>query len=213
PMKYQTYDETVSAIAEELRSRKPSQWVPYNFLRATRLFRQYLELEQLSYSVQEAQRWLDTNDPFWKHHTYKAMRHSLLLVAQRLEPEVAVTQLLYHNLPPFQQLPAWAIAGLEEFHASPRYKAQDGYASYEANKRHISNFLLQLVREGIQSFREITIPMVMGYCTSKGIQNGIKPFLVYLRNMGLVPSFLAESYDSVFSSSPLSAVTDSTFLN
>lgn len=204
-MQYKLYDDAVSANAEELRSGKPSQWVPYKFLRATKLFRTHLELEQLPYSMQEVQKWLDTNEPLWKHHTYIVMRHSLLLVAQRLEPDVDVSQLLYKDLPAYQQLPAWAVAGLEEFHASPRYRALDGFSSYDADRRHISTFLLQLVKEGIQSFREITIPMVMGYCTDKGIQFGIKPFLIHLRDKDRVPSFLPESYDSVFCSRAMSS--------
>lgn len=203
-MQYKTYDDAVSANAEELRSGKPSQWVPYSFLRGPKLFRQYLEQEDRPYSSQELKNWLDTNELIWKHHIYKAIRHSLLLVAQRVEPEVDMKQLLYKDLPAYQQLPAWAVSGLEEFHASPRYQAQDGYASYDADRMHISSFLLQLVKEGIQSFREITVPMVMRYCTSKGSQNGIKPFLIHLRNKSLVPSFLPESYVSLFCSRALS---------
>jgi len=204
-MKYQAYDEAVSASAEEFKMGKPNEWIPYPFLRATRLFRQHLEQNNLPYSLQEVIEWLDLNEKVLKHHIFKIFRHSLLLVAQLLDSDLEVKQLLYNDLPDYQQLPHWAVTGLEEFHASPRYQAPDGYACYEADRRHISSFLLQFVEEGIQSFKDLNIPMVMGYCTIKGVQNGIKPFLIYLREQSLVPAFLPESYDSVYCTRVLAA--------
>ena len=151
-MKYKTYDDAVSAIAEELKSRKPCQWIPYSFLRGSKLFRQHLEQNNQPYSLLELKIWLEKNKLEWKYNIYKTIRHALLLIAQQLEPGVEVKQLLYKNRPAYQQLPTWAISGLEEFHASSRYQAPDGLATYDADRRRISSFLLQLSRGGIQSF-------------------------------------------------------------
>jgi len=204
-MKYQAYDETVSAIAEELKIGKPNQWVPYTFLRGPKLFRQYMEQESLPYSIQEARIWLDINERAWKHHTYNGIRHSLLLVAQRLEPDVEVMQILYLNLSSYQQLPPWAVVGLEEFHASPRYQNLNGNIRYDSDRINISKFLIWMLRQDVSSFWVISISLVMEYCRDNGVQRGIKPFLCYLRDKGVVSAFLPDSYDSLYCSRVLSA--------
>jgi integrase len=164
-----------------------------------------MEQEGLPYSLQEARIWLDTNEMAWKHHTYKGIRYSLLLVAQRMEPDVEVMQTLYHNLSNYQQLPPWAVDGLEEFYASPRYQNPNGNICYDSDRNNISKFLIWLLGQGVSSFWVMSISLVMEYCRDNGVQRGIKPFLCYLRDKGTVPVFLPESYDSLYCSRVLSA--------
>ncbi len=191
---YQEYDEAVEKIIEDLKRNQFSLSVIYKHQNCYRSFKQYLTESHLSYSHDEAMKWLQSKGSVWNHPKYKVARLSLFQLDDLIKNGCISNSYTYENSSNYVRLTNSNYRLLLDNYLKDISLSYSG--SYIRQLRvACSEFLIYISQIDEKDISAINHKNIVGYIkqsTHKTIRakniyvRSIRKFLKYLSDKGLV---------------------------
>ncbi|ACV63057.1 integrase family protein [Desulfofarcimen acetoxidans DSM 771] len=200
---YQDYNNAVGKVNKYLIENHFSMSVIYGHLHCYRSFKQYLEEKQISYSPEEALKWLNNNKPGWKRSKFKMSRLSLFRLNDVMRNGcISTDSYVYENSCNYDRLPLWCRLLLDGYLNNISHSFSEGYVA--EHRVACSKFLIYISIIGGKNIEDINHKNVIGYyyqsehstVQAKNLYNrNIRHFLQYLAGKDLIPASLTYSLD------------------
>ena len=176
--------------------------VIYKHLNCYRTFKQYLAEKQLSYSHDEATKWLQINSTVWNHPRYKSARLSLYQLDDLIKNGSIFNNYVYENSSNYDRLSSWCRILLDNYLKDISLTYGDSYI----NQLRVtgSEFLIYISQIGGKDISAINHKNIIGYFKQSihktmrakdTYTRSIRHFLEYLSNKGLISASLAYTLD------------------
>lgn len=199
---YREYDEAVEKVIDHLTKNQFSMSVIYSHLYCYRTFKQYLVEKQLSYSHDEAMKWLRIISTIWKHPKYKSARLSLYQLDDLIKNGSIFNNYVYENSSNYDRLSGWCRSLLDDYL---------NYISSSYSEKYIkqlrmacSEFLIYISDIGGKDISALDHKNIVGYfeqsihrtIQAKNRYNrSIRHFLKYLSDKDLISVSLSYALD------------------
>lgn len=204
---YQRYDELSMRILNGMKAEGKWKSSVSTTRTSIRKLRAYMQDKGLSYAPEIAARWLEENvRPISSHEVYKQIRFVHYRIAILFDSRKNLRELFYKDIQSdYDRLPFWARDAVSEFLAHYRSKQK----CIDLFKAGASTFLLRQIQDGLSSISGISHRGCADYYRRYGRVRGVRRFLSYLENLGMVAPYVRASYNFMFSKRMVSVPLDS----